>query len=241
MPSATPDIPTPDCLTESSAARRSQLAAALARATAGWELLSHSFYQRWQSGELSLHELSRYAVQYRAFESALPQVLTDIVTGIGEIHRSGASDAVRRNLRDELGNPAPHLELFDRFAAALPDAIDDRLTPSTLDLVDTYRELATRDPIRALSALAAYETQASAIASTKGAGLRKWYGINDAGREFWDVHADMEADHGDWAVDALTLLEADPSDVEESARQGADLWWSFLDERQSENELMGAT
>jgi hypothetical protein len=38
---------------------------------------------------------------------------------------------------------------------------------ATHNLVETYRELAAHSPIRALSALAAYETQASAIATTR--------------------------------------------------------------------------
>ena len=59
--------------------------------------------------------------------------------------------------------------------------------------------------------------------------------MDAAGTEFWDVHARMEADHGDWALDALALLGADP---ERGGRRppgaGADAWWAFLDERQAE-------
>ena len=89
----------------------------------------------------------------------------------------------------------------------------------------------------ALAGLAAYETQASAIAATKGDGLRRWYGMDSAGTEFWDVHAGMEADHGEWALDSLALLGADPDEVTEAARRGADAWWAFLDEREAEAPL----
>ena len=58
-------------------------------------------------------------------------------------------------------------------------------------------------PAAALAGLAAYETQASAIASSKAEGLRRWYGVGQAGTEFWDVHAQMDADHGAWATEAL--------------------------------------
>jgi hypothetical protein len=44
----------------------------------------------------------------------------------------------------------------------------------------------------------------------------------------------MEDDHGDWALDALALLGADPADVTDAARRGADAWWAFLDEREAE-------
>ena len=58
--------------------------------------------------------------------------------------------------------------------------------------------------------------------------------MDEAGTEFWDVHAGMESDHGTWALDALALLGADPAEVAGAARRGADAWWAFLDERQAE-------
>ncbi len=86
----------------------------------------------------------------------------------------------------------------------------------------------------ALAGLAAYESQAADIAASKGDGLRRWYGIDAAGTRFWDVHAAMDADHGDWAVDALVLLGADADEVLEGARRAADAWWALLDEREAE-------
>ncbi len=160
----------------------------------------------------------------------------------------GASEAaalVAENLADELGRPEPHLTLFDRFAASAGGSGNDggtgpaAATPATPGpaadaLVTTYFDLVAEGPVAALAGLAAYETQASAIASSKAEGLRRWYGIDAAGTEFWDVHAAMDADHGDWAVAALTLLGADADEVGRSARRGADAWWALLDEREAE-------
>jgi pyrroloquinoline quinone (PQQ) biosynthesis protein C len=101
-------------------------------------------------------------------------------------------------------------------------------------LADTYRALARRSPVSALAGLAAYESQAAAIAATKGDGLRRWYGMDAADTRFWDVHSTMDVDHGDWAVEALALLGADTDEVSDSARCAADAWWALLDERQSE-------
>lgn len=210
-----------------------RLAETIDRAIAGKELLSHPFYQRWQAGELTHDELSRYAVQYRVFESALPDVLRGVLTSLVDSGQDAASELVAHNLSDELGSPAPHLHLFDDFVAALPDA-DPETTPATRRLALRYRTMAKADPIAGLAALAAYETQASAIAATKGTGLRDWYGIEAAGTAFWDVHAEMELEHGEWAIEALVLVDAEPADVESAAREGADLWWAFLDERQAE-------
>jgi pyrroloquinoline-quinone synthase len=208
--------------------------AAVAGALHGRELLSHPFYRRWEAGDLSLEELGRYAGQYRAFEAALPELLGTIHASLMADEAVEAAELIARNLADELGAPEPHVALFDRFAAAVGTEPDAPAGPAARSLVATHRDLAADGAVRALAALAAYETQASAIASTKADGLRRWYGIDTGGTAFWDVHATMEADHGAGALAALAALDADPADVAEAARVGADAWWAFLDERQAE-------
>ncbi len=210
------------------------LADAMASALADRDLLSHPFYLRWQAGELAPSELAEYAVNYRVFEAALPVVLTAVVERLRAEGEVEAASTVGRNLDDELGQPEPHLVLFDRFTDALEaPASATGPGPAAQLLVATYADLVADGPVAAVAGLAAYETQAAAIASTKGEGLRRWYGMDAADTEFWDVHARMEADHGDWALDALALLGADPEEVAEAARRGADAWWAFLDERQA--------
>ena len=210
-------------------------AGAVARSLDGRALLTHPFYRRWEAGELTVGELREYAVHYRAFEAALPAVLTAVVD---RLHAEGETEAaamVEDNLADELGRPEPHLALFDRFAGSLGGtATATAPGPAAEALVDTYFELVADGPVAALAGLAAYETQASAIASSKADGLRRWYGVDAGGTEFWDVHADMDADHGEWAVAALDLLGADPVEVGAAARRGAEAWWALLDERQAE-------
>jgi pyrroloquinoline-quinone synthase len=197
-------------------------------------LLTHPFYQRWEAGELEMGELAEYAVHYRAFEAALPAVLTAVAS---ELRADGADDAaalVEGNLADELGRPEAHLALFDRFADSVGPANATRPGPAAETLVGTYFDLVAEGPLAALAGLAAYETQASAIASSKADGLRRWYGTPPEGTEFWDVHARIDAEHGEWAVAALELLGADVEVVGEAARRGADAWWALLDERQAE-------
>ena len=157
---------------------------------------------------------------------------------VDQLEAEGAAEAVALvagNLADELGRPEPHLALFDRFVGAVGgDAAAVPPGPAAEALVGTYFDLVAEGPVAALAGLAAYETQASAIASTKADGLRRWYGMDASGTEFWDVHAQMDADHGDWAVSALALLGADPDEVGRAARRGADAWWALLDEREAE-------
>jgi pyrroloquinoline-quinone synthase len=211
------------------------LAGAISRALDGRELLTHPFYQRWEAGDLAPVELADYAVQYRAFESVLPTVLAGVVDRLRADGADEAADLVARNLADELGRPHSHLELFDSFATAVhaeAGAPGDQ-GPAATALADAYLGVMEESPVAALAALAAYETQASAIATSKADGLRRWYGLDDDGVAFWDVHAEMDAEHGEWAVDALAALDADPETVFTAARLGADAWWALLDERQA--------
>ena len=97
----------------------------------------------------------------------------------------------------------------------------------------TYFDLVAEGPIAALAGLAAYESQASEVAASKADGLRRWYELDARGTAFWDVHATMDADHAEWATDALGQADADPAQVEQAARRAADAWWALLDERQA--------
>ena len=229
------------------------IAEAIEDALHGRMLLTHPFYVRWEQGALHPGELGMYASQNRSFEAALPVVLSAVVDGLRAEGSTEVADLVQRNLTDELGRPEPHLALFDRFAAAVSapestsasestsvstseSSADGRSLegPAAAGLVATYLDMVEEGPVAALSALAAYETQASAIAASKAEGLRRWYGIDDAGVAFWDVHASMDVDHGDWALDALARLDADPAVVANAAKRGADAWWALLDEREAD-------
>jgi Iron-containing redox enzyme len=162
------------------------LGGAMAFALEGRELLGHPFYLRWQAGELAPGELAEYAVHYRAFEAALPVVLAAVVDRLRVEGEVEAAATVGQNLSDELGRPEAHLALFDRFAGALGSPSTSTAPgPAAQALVATYADLVADGPVATLAGLAAYETQASAIAATKGDGLRRWYGMDSAGTEFW--------------------------------------------------------
>jgi len=192
-------------------------------------LLSHRFYRRWEAGELSGWELAAYAAQYRHFEAALP----DLLETVSQALPSGpARLAVEANLADERAVPAAHLSLFDAFAEAV-GAEPEPPSPATTVLVDSYQAAGQAGPVAALAAIGAYEVQSSAIAITKSEGLRSHYGLSPADTRFWDVHGTMDEDHATWLVDALSALEASGDVVRSSAREAADVWWAFLDERQA--------
>jgi pyrroloquinoline-quinone synthase len=193
----------------------------------GRELLSHPFYQRWERGELEEGELGAYAAQYHHFERQLPRTLAMIVEATeSELVR----DAMRANLDDELSNPCAHVELLGSFLAAV-DATPAPAAPATERLVALYDGAAERSCAYALGVVAAYEVQSAAIARSKGDGLREHYGLDDDGTRFWDVHAQLEAGHAQWVLDAADTV--DHAEVIAGVGDSRDAWWSFLDEREA--------
>jgi pyrroloquinoline-quinone synthase len=208
-----------------------QIRDALADALSGRHLLTHPFYRRWEDGTLADGELAAYAEQYRLIEQALPVTLSAIAAGLPD---GRARALVEANLADELGVPAPHAALFETFAqAAGAGSVVVSATTATAALLHAVRVASSTDPAAALAMVAAYEVQAADIAASKGDGLRRHYGMDAAGTQFWDVHATQESAHADWSIDALAALDADPAAVCAAARIAADAWWAFLDEREA--------
>ena len=191
-------------------------------------LLDHPFYRRWENGELIPGELASYAGQYRHFEEHLPVALA----GVAEMLPDGrARDLVLANLADEIDGPVSHLELFDGFASAV-DASAEVAGPAITALIATYDRAQSLGAVAGLSAIAAYEMQASGVAITKSQGLRDHYGVGDHGRSFWDLHGELEDDHARWTAEALSELD-DHDAIVASAKDSADAWWAFLDEREA--------
>ncbi|HXQ44285.1 MAG TPA: iron-containing redox enzyme family protein [Acidimicrobiales bacterium] len=215
---------------------RTELDALLDDIVSPRRLLAHPFYRRWEAGTLERRELASYAAQYRHFEAALPGVLERIAAALPD---GRARELVEANLHDERAVPAPHLELFDAFAAAVGAPVTD-MTPATRDLVELYTSLADASPVAALAAVTAYEVQAPAVAASKAEGLRLRYGVDADGARFWDVHAGVDELHGVWMLEALGVVVDAPDKVAGPATAAADAWWSFLDEREADAPVLAA-
>jgi pyrroloquinoline-quinone synthase len=191
------------------------------------QLLDHPFYRRWEAGELTRGELTRYAEQYRHFETMMPEFLTHLRD---ELEPGEARDLVEANLRDEVSPPS-HLELFELFAAAF-DATDAPPSPAMRSIIEAYDGVARLGCVSALAGLLAYESQGASVADSKGAGLAKHYQAPLEALLFWDEHGSIEGDHAEWTFDALTSLSPDLDEVRGAARLVGDAWWAFLDERE---------
>ena len=198
----------------------------------GRRLLSHPFYQRWSRGELSLRELGAYAGQYRFIEANLPGWLESIQRAAqdAEVHA-----LVQRNLDDEVGGAATHLELLDRFAVAVGATSSEstEIESATRSLLNTHDELVASSAAEGLAAVLAYELQSPEISASKAAGLRSQYGLDGASVAFWDTHALVEGDHASWTLDALVAAGGEPPVVATATRRAVDAWWAFLDEREA--------
>jgi pyrroloquinoline-quinone synthase len=129
---------------------------ALERALEGRRLLDHPFYQRWSAGALSREGLSAYAAQYRHFEASLPEWLRTIAATATEPE---LREQALRNLEDEAGALPTHVDLFERFAAAL-GAPRTGPTPAMAALLKTYRDATVRGAADGFAAVLAYEAQA---------------------------------------------------------------------------------
>ncbi len=198
-------------------------------------LLAHPFYQRWQQGKVPMEVLKEYAIQYYAYESAFPSFLTD---GIAHLEEGPARTALEQNLADETGNPAPHPELWLRFAEGLGIARDvveaAPLLPRTHNLVETYGALCRKGPEEAFGALYAYEAQFSQIAETKADGLRRFYGITDEDAlEFFEVHSEVDDGH----AASLRFAMANSERTIESAHLALDAWWGMLDQFEAMSDV----
>ncbi len=201
------------------------------------QLLEHPFYLRWQAGTLDSEDLGAYAAQYRYFEAALPGFLRAV---LDRLEPGPAMELIRGNLTDEESNPEPHVVLFEGFARAV-GAVETAAGEGATQLLATYRHLTETSAAEGLAAVVAYEMQAPSIAASKADGLRRHYGIDSAGTQFWDLHASMDEDHARWGIEAVAALNPPASLVLGAARSAADAWWSFLDEREASVAARDAT
>jgi len=199
----------------------------LESAIEGRHLLDHPFYRRWENGELKEGELASYASQYRYFEAHLPTALASVAELIPD---GRARELVLANLSDEIDGPVSHLELFNRFAAAV-EAPEEGPGVAISALIGAYDAAKAVGAADGLAAIAAYEIQASGVAITKSEGLRNHYGVSESDRSFWDVHGQLEDDHARWTAEALSEF-SDYDAIFASAKISADAWWAFLDERE---------
>jgi pyrroloquinoline-quinone synthase len=180
-------------------------------ARAHWNVLEHPFYESWERGELTREALSFYAGEYRHAVVAL----------------AGAAAAA--------GDPAhaaeeaAHVGLWDAFAAELDAPLDREPTPETAVCAESWR---ATDSLDARAVLYAVESGQPDISRTKLSGLVEHYGFapGSEGTEYFELHAERDAEHA--AASAAVLREA-PADAEDrlvaAATAAPEGNWKLLD------------
>ena len=210
-----------------------QIIEAIDARIASRSLLTHPFYQAWQSGELSKAALADYATQYYFHVDAFPRYLS-------ALHSHTQDPDTRRtllqNLTDEEAGRPNHPELWLQFAegvgASREAVLDAPPQPETVTLTETFFGLCRDGSVAAgLAALYAYESQIPAVAGTKIDGLERFYGITaDDSLAYFRVHQEADVVH---AAEERRLLEghlqdADAGDAEAASQQALDALWGLL-------------
>lgn len=198
-------------------------------------LLTHPFYVAWTEGKLTRDHLKHYAEQYFHHVLAFP-------TYISAVHYNTPHLAVRQELLENLVSEEQgeknHPALWRQFAMALGATAETLETseklPSTVNLIDTFRQLCLNRPFYAgLAALHVYESQIPAVAAVKIDGLKQFYGMdNPADYEFFSVHQVADVYHAESTaklIETHAVTEEQQAEVRQVAQTAANALWQFLD------------
>jgi pyrroloquinoline-quinone synthase len=172
-------------MTTATPVRTERVLAELDTLIAQRSILQHPFYRAWTAGALTREDLAVYARVYYPHVAAFPGYLRTAIAGAQAAPATPAAvaDTLNDNLRDELSVPAPHNELWLRFAEAV--GADGRTVHTAAPaagvakVTSTFRQLCDGSPARALTALYAYESQQPAVTQEKITGLREQYGLTN--------------------------------------------------------------
>ena len=181
--------------------------------TARWNLLQHSFYQRWTRGTLTRDELCDYVTQYAHVVRAVPGWLEHVSGG-------NPADVARHAAEEE-----SHIELWNRFGEALglsSDAIGAApANAATARLIQRGDELVAKG--EAAPVVWALEAQTPAVAGAKLAGLSAFYGIGPhTGGQYFAVHEQLDLAH------AAELRALCPSGSHIPAAAMSEALWDLL-------------
>jgi len=195
-------------------------------------LLKHPFYQDWQTGKLSRESLQLYAAQYYRHVEAFPKHLRVLVART----EGPLQGLIRENLAEEENPAGPHPKLWRDFAAAVGVGEDDitccPALPGTQAVVQKFREICGDRPVEeAVAALYAYESQVPEIATTKVAGLKKFYGVTEpGGLAYFEVHEDADKAHrAAWREWLGEHADGNEEEILATTHEALDALWGALD------------
>jgi pyrroloquinoline-quinone synthase len=195
-----------------------------------FDLLKHPFYQLWSKGELRREVLQHYAAQYYHQVKSFPRFVSRVHTACPHIE---ARKVLLANLVDEELHGTDHPSLWMQFAEGLgvnrEKVLDEIALPETEAMVNDFYHLAERDWRDGLCALYAYEYQVPEVSSSKIAGLKEFYGINDESTlAFFTAHQAYDVEHSNHVANLIREY-VEPEKAEIATKEAASSLWRFLD------------
>ena len=185
----------------------------LDRARASVNVLEHSFYQRWNAGELSRDELGVYAGEYRRAVLALAEASARAAAVAPPAERAGL---LRHALQER-----EHVSLWDDFAhsAGAREGVAHEALPETDACVQAWT--AGDDLLEQLAVLYVLEAGQPQISRTKLDGLTAHYGYSPEGpaTEYFRLHERLDVEHSREAAELITRLMAEAEDPDEQAER----------------------
>ena len=172
-------------------------------------LLSHSFYTRWQKGELSMEELRGYAKEYYSFEKEFPRFLSAIHSRCeNPVARQMLLENLCHEEQGEKNHPALWLDFAEGLGVARENVETHFHSDETEHLLRVFRKHSTSDNIAdGLAALYAYEQQQPAVAEQKIDGLRRHYGVTEhSTTAFFEAHQTYDVGHSQTEARLLEVL-----------------------------------
>ena len=199
---------------------------------APYHLLKHTFYQKWENGEVSKNQLRYYASQYYHHVSAFPRYISALHSLCENIQDR---KILLENLNDEEGQRGtPHPELWMNFAEGLglkkEEVKKTPLCTSIEKVIDTFFSHCRSSYPEGLSALYSYEYQVPEVAETKMTGLKNHYQItDDKTLAFFEEHKSADIYHRQ-AIEVLLekFSTEEKGKAKESAVSMAKSLWNFL-------------
>lgn len=196
-------------------------------------LLTHSFYQAWKEGKLSIECLREYAMQYYHHIKAFPRYLSAI--------HSHTDDPFTRkqllqNLMDEEAGTPNHPDMWRAFILRLgstENQIDAHGAGKAISsLIETFEEICRKgSTAEGLAALYAYESQIPAVSESKIEGLIKHYNLkNPKDWEYFTVHIEADKEHASIERELLSqyVNESNVTLALNAAQRVLDRLWDFL-------------
>lgn len=215
---------------------------------AKYNLLHHPWYQAWTEGKLTLEDLRFYSTNYYHHVGAFPDYLRLLLDRLapGKLHA-----AVSQHRAEELGGYEEggrnHGELWLDFACAVGaerSAVPALKPVSAVESATTFfsQVAESAEPVEAMAAFWAYESQVPAVSEVKAKALTEYYSIDSQGAVYFTTHAVADIEHGQsWKALIDEELERKPELLNralDAAEAAAQKLWAVLDAFQERRQVL---